>query len=95
MGNFKIWSQQFGLFKDEVGLWRCCGRLSNSNVPFPTSCPVLLNKDHHLTRLIIRRCHEKVMRSGLSGTLTELRSGYWLIRGRQLIKKLLRKFGVP
>ena len=34
---FKTWQQQFGLFRDDSGIWRCGGRLSNADLPFVTS----------------------------------------------------------
>ena len=31
--NFEQWKAQFGLFQDEFRLWRCGGRLGNSDIP--------------------------------------------------------------
>ena len=89
--KFQLWSQQFGLFKDSTGIWRCGGRLSNSAVPPAAKHPIFLNKDHYLTNLIVNECHERVMHGGVKATFTELRSRYWLVRGRQLVKKILHK----
>ena len=52
---------------------------------------IILDKDHHLTTLIIRECHKKVMHSGVQETLTELLSQYWLVRGRPFIRTQLGK----
>ena len=89
--SFQIWSRQFGLFKDHNGLWRCGGRLENAGVPQDTKHPIFLEKNHHLTELIVRECHARVMHSGVAATLTELRSKYWVVKGRQLVKKILYK----
>ena len=89
MDKFEVWRQQFGLFKDENGLWRCGGRLNNSDASFSTKHPVFLNKDHHLTYLIVKDCHERIMHGGDKATLTELRSKYWIVGGRQLVRKIL------
>ena len=70
--NFRIWSRQFGLFKDHNGLWRCGGRLENAGVPQDAKHPIFLEKDHYLTELIVRECHARVMHSGVAATLTEL-----------------------
>ena len=67
------------------------GRLGNSAVPPEAKHPILLDKDHHLTNLILNECHERVMHGGVKATLTELRSRYWIVRGRQLVKKMLHK----
>jgi hypothetical protein len=60
-GKFEVWSKQFGLFKDQSGLWRCGGRLKNSAISFSTRHPIFLNKDHHLTTPFIKDCHDRVM----------------------------------
>ena len=87
--RFQLWSQQFGLSRDSSGIWRCSGRLGNSAVPPGAKHPILLDKDHHLTNLILNECHERVMHNGIKTTLTELQSRYWIVRGRQLVKKML------
>ncbi len=51
---FKIWQQQFGLFMDERGVWRCGGRLGNADLPIATKHPVFLDSQHYLTTLIVR-----------------------------------------
>ena len=79
---FETWKQQFGLFVGEDGLYRCCGRLSNADLIPSTKHPVLLPKKYHLTVLIVRDAHERVMHNGVKETLTELRTKYWIIRGR-------------
>ena len=89
--EFESWNYQLGLYQDDHGLWRCGGRLNNSEMPSPAKHPVLLDKSHHLTRLIIWDCHRRVMHSGTKATLTELRSKYWILGGRQLVRKLLHK----
>ena len=89
--KFEVWSKQFGLFKDPSGLWRCGGRLKNSEVSFSAKHPVLLDKDHWLTTLIVKDCHKRIMHGGDKATLTELRSKYWIVRGRQLVKRILHQ----
>lgn len=70
---FKIWQQQFGLFCDELGVWRCVGRLGNANLPFETKHPVFLDSQHHLATLIVLDAHDRVQHNGVSETLTEQR----------------------
>ena len=57
--SFQICSRQFGLFKDHNGLWRCGGRLKNAGVSQDTKHlhVIFLEKNHHLTELIVRECH--------------------------------------
>ena len=56
--KFEISSKQFGLFKDQDMLWRCGGRLENSALLEDTTHSVLLDKGHHLTKLIIEDYHK-------------------------------------
>ena len=85
---FQTWKQQFGLFLED-GVWRCKGRLHNADIPYTTRHPALLPKNHHVTSLIIWDCHSKVMHNGVKETLCELRSRFWIIKGRQLVRKML------
>ena len=87
--DFPVWKHKFGLFLDDHGMWRCKGRLSNAKIPEMAKFPILLSSKHHYTDLVVRDCHVKVMHVGLKETLTELRSRYWLIKGRQYIRRVL------
>ena len=42
-------------------------------------------------RLIVLQCHEDIMHNGIGETLTQLRSRYWVMKGRQVVKKILTK----
>ena len=56
--------------------------------------PVLLPNDHKVSELIIIEEHKKAVHNGLAETLIQIRSQVWLIRGRQVVKKLLKGFGL-
>ena len=83
--NFPMWKQQFQLFVDGDGVWRCGGRLANTSAPYSTRFPA---RTHYFTNLIVRQAHESILHNGVKETLTEIRSKYWVIR-RSLIKRLL------
>ena len=89
--KFPCWKQQLNLFLDPSGVWRCRGRLSNAELPYSTKFPILLPKSHHFTSLIILRAHERVLHNGVKETLTELRSKYWIIRGRSTVRTIVRQ----
>ena len=72
------------------GIIGCKGRLSNSDSGFEGMQPILLPRNHRLTTLIIEGCQRKASHSGLRATLAELRSSYWVPRGRQTVKKVIR-----
>ena len=79
------------VFNDEDGLIRCGGRIENANLPFVTKFPIWLPRDHHVTKLLVYEAHGKVGHNGLRETLTELRSTFWIIRGRQIVRSLISK----
>ena len=41
--------------------------------------------------LITQYAHERTMHGGVKDTLTEIRSKYWFVRGRQFVRKILHK----
>ena len=63
---------QFGLSADEHGIWRCEGRLKYADIPQSTKYSILLSMKHHFTYLIVKDCHERVMKNGIKETLSEL-----------------------
>ena len=85
--GFEKLKRQFNLFQDR-GVWRCGGRLANADIPFQEKHPVLLPRNHHLTSLIVREAHERVFHNGVKDTLTEVRSRFWILKGRPLIRKM-------
>ncbi len=89
--KFESWKQQFGLFLDDAEVWRCGGRLSNAAVPYTTKHPILLGRDHHLTMLLVCRAHERVFHDGTKETLAELRTRYWIIKGRSFVRKVIHQ----
>ena len=89
--NFRMWQTQFGLYEDKDGIWRCAGRLQNADLPDDGRHLIFLEKSHHLTTLVVWSCHARVMHGGIKETLTELRSKFWIVKGRQFVRTLLSK----
>ena len=88
--DFPNWKRQFDLFL-EGEVWRCRVRLGNSDIPYTAKHPILLTKSHHLAVLIVQDAHERVMHNGIKETLTEIRSKYWIIKGRQFVRQVIHK----
>ena len=42
-----------------------------------------------MTKLLVLKCHEKVLHNGVKQTLNELRNEFWINQGRNYIRKLL------
>ena len=82
--------QQLCTFKDESEILRCKGRLGNTALSFDKKYPILLPRYHNVTKLIILHCHDNVFHGGTNETLLQLRSKFWVIKGRQIVKKIIR-----
>ena len=54
-----------------------------------TQHPVLLDSQQLLTGLIVLDGHAIVKHNGVSETLAEIRSRYWIVHGRSLVKEIL------
>ena len=63
------------------------GRLSKAQTPMN---PVILPPDSHLSTLLVRHYHRISAHSGVDYTLSQLRSKYWILRARPLIKKIIK-----
>ena len=50
---------------------------------------MILPGDHHLTALYVRRTHVRVLHNGVKETLAELRSQFWVVKGRSVVKRIL------
>jgi hypothetical protein len=82
---------QFGLVLDDQHILRCKGRINNATIPESSKNPVLLPSKHHFSDLIIQDVHKKMMHSGIRQTLVTLRERFWVLRGREAVKRNLRK----
>ena len=81
---------QFGLFLSEDQTIRCKGRISNAPLPTSSKSPILLPAKHAFVKLTIKQTHDRVKHSGINATLTALRERYWVLRGRETVKRVIR-----
>ena len=89
--KFKKMAESLGVQEDTDGYLRCKGRLGRSKLPFDVKHPLLLPSHHRVTELIIWDSHDRVYHDGVKETLADLRSQYWISKGRQRVKTILRK----
>lgn len=82
--------KQLNLFLDVNQLIRCEGRLENSTMPTEAKNPILLPSKHHFTELIILEEHKRVHHNGIKETLNCIRESYWILRGRETVKRVLK-----
>ena len=82
--------QQFGLFLDDKNIMKCKGRINNSTLSLAEKNPIFLPAKHPLIKLLVMHVHQQAKHGRVNVTLTALREKYWIVRGRQTIKSILR-----
>nr|XP_042913510.1 uncharacterized protein K02A2.6-like [Parasteatoda tepidariorum] len=70
---------------------RLGGRLQFSNISSDTRHPLLLDGKHYFVHLLIQHTHIRLHHLGVCIFLSELRSTFWILRGRQAIKQVIHK----
>ena len=89
--NFKQMQVSLAIYKDDDDLLRCGGRLQRSKLPKTAINPLILPNKHRITELLIEEAHEAVFHNGVKETLTEVRSRYWIVKGRQAVNRSRRR----
>ena len=75
---------------DKNGLIRCHGRFANAELTQGAKSPKILPKKEYFTKLTVLHYHQKVLHSGVSQTLAQIRQEYWIPHGRALTKLILK-----
>lgn len=75
----------------EDGLIKVGGRLNCANIPESQKHPIVLPKEHHITKLIILNEHLKRFHAGTNATLYGVRENYWPMNGRNVTRQIVRK----
>jgi hypothetical protein len=71
---------------------RVGGRLENAQLPYDTKHPVILPKGHPVSRLIVSHVHRRGNHSrGVNCVFADLRQKYWVVHGREEVKRAERK----
>lgn len=74
------------------GLLRVGGRLSNAqDISYDQKHPLLLPKQDHLVSLLIEHVHRKNMHTGANLVLAILRKKYWILGGREVVRRVVQK----
>lgn len=79
------------LFIDKKDLLRVGGRLQHSNLTYDQKFPLVLPYLHHVTDIIVKNEHERLLHCGHEQLLAMLRLKYWILSGRRLVKKIIHK----
>lgn len=75
---------------DSTSIIRVGGRLENSPYSYEQKHPILLCSKHHLSNLIFRKQHLKLLHAGPQALLANVRQNYWPIGGRNLARKTVK-----
>ena len=85
---------QLNLRLDDNSLLRCHGRFQNADLTQGAKFPKLLPSKEHFTKLVIEYYHKKILHSGVSQTLAQIRHEYWIPQGRAQIKRVLKNCSI-
>ena len=77
------------LMLDHNEIVRCRGRLAKSALPFDQKHPIFIPQSP-LARLVVLDAHEEVFHQKTRAMLTQLRSNYWIPRGRWFVASALK-----
>ena len=79
-------------FLDEEGILQVGGHLRNAPLSEKARLPAIVPKNHHVSKLVVRRAHEfQSGRSGKEYVLALIRQKFWIVGARQLIKQVLKE----
>lgn len=78
-------------FIDGEGILRVGGRLQFSGGTFDERHPVILPTGYYYCELLVREAHARLVHAGVKDTLVQLRERFWIIRARQLVKKIIHR----
>ena len=87
--KFNKMKLSLNLFTDEEGILRSQGRIGESKLPYDSKYPIVIPADHYFTKLVIISCHGDVLHNGVQETLCQVRSRFWIVKGRQVVKRVL------
>ena len=84
--------RDLGLYFDEsIGVIRSRGHLQHSQMAVDTKYPILMASKDHVTVLFIQRTHKYNLHGGVQETLASIRQQFWIPKGRQAVRNVLRR----
>eukprot|EP00794_Sanderia_malayensis_P000784 gene784-biopygen61 len=88
--EYEARARDLGAYLHTDGFIRRGGRLNNTSLTFDQKDPILLPTRHKVTELIVQECHQRIGHEKVNRTLAEVRAQYWIPRGRQLMKSIIK-----
>lgn len=78
-------------FLDIDGLLKVGGRLRHAEISQEQKHPIILPSSHHITELILKSEHERLLHCGPRQLLYAVRQRYWPLSGGREVRKLTRR----
>lgn len=76
-------------FVDKAGVLRVGGRLRHSQLPYDNKHQIILPPNHHVTELIIKAEHQRLLHAGPQLLIASLRKRYWIPRIKKAVKAIV------
>jgi len=81
---------KFTPFLDEDGILRVGGRVGRADLPYDAKHPRLLRSHGPLGLMVARYYHQRAHHAGTDHVLALMRQDYWILHGRELVRKVAR-----
>ena len=80
----------FNPFIDKDGIMRVGGRLTKSNHSYSITHPVILHANHHVTKLLIRSEHIRLLHAGPTLTISSISLRFRIIGLKKVVRSIVR-----
>ena len=77
-------------YDEKDNLVKMGGRLEFSDLSEEEKHPVILPNKSYIVKLIAQATHHRQLHAGINQTLISLRYNYWIIRARQLVRRIVK-----
>lgn len=74
----------------EQGLLKVTGRLQEAELTEEEKHPIIISGEHKYAQLLIQNHHQRSCHGGVQQTLHSLRERFWIPKGRQVVRKVIR-----
>ncbi|XP_047998132.1 uncharacterized protein LOC125235579 [Leguminivora glycinivorella] len=76
-------------FLDEKGLLRVGGRLQNASLPEDTKHPIIIPRNQHITKLIVKEAHTRTLHGWNQLMMTYVKTKYWVMGLKSSVRKCI------
>ncbi|CAL8136776.1 unnamed protein product [Orchesella dallaii] len=78
-------------FIDQQGIMRVGGRLNKADLPEGRKHQIILPRNSNFITILINHVHHEHLHSGFQLTWSVILSQYWIVRGRDTVRHIVRK----